>query len=227
MHRLILVCCAAAGALVLSVSAPGAGRSFSPNVTNPWFPLEPGTVYRYRGEKDGTAMREVMTVTHRTTLIAGVRCVVVSDLVYSGGHVVERTDDWYAQDARGNVWYFGEATAELDAHGRVTTTEGSWRTGRHGAKAGIIMPAHPHVGQTGRQEYDPGQAEDRFRVLSLHAKVHVPYVSSRSALLTAEWTRLEPGVLDHKLYVRGIGTVLEVTVKGGNERNELVSVRRP
>src|SRR5581483_6315187 len=43
-----------------------------------------------------------------------------------------------------------------------------------------------------------------------------------NALLTQEWTPLEPGVLDHKLYVRGIGTVLEQTEKGGNERNELV-----
>ena len=29
------------------------------------------------------------------------------------------------------------------------------------------------------------------------------------------------------LYVRGIGTALEVTVKGGNERLELISVTRP
>ena len=31
-------------------------------------------------------------------------------------------------------------------------------------------------------------------------------------------------MLDHKLYVRGIGTVLEQTERGGDERNELVSV---
>ncbi|MFN8164048.1 MAG: hypothetical protein U0R26_09540 [Solirubrobacterales bacterium] len=45
------------------------------------------------------------------------------------------------------------------------------------------------------------------------------------ALLTREWTPLEPGVVDHKIYVRGIGTVLEQTVKGGDERNTLISVR--
>jgi hypothetical protein len=45
-------------------------------------------------------------------------------------------------------------------------------------------------------------------------------------MLTKEWTPLEPGVIDHKYYVRGIGTVLEQTVKGGNERNELVSFMR-
>ena len=63
-------------------------------------------------------------------------------------------------------------------------------------------------------------------MLSLHSAVRVPYGSSRNVLLTREWTPLEPGVIDHKYYVRGIGTVLEQTVKGGDERNELVSFRR-
>jgi len=34
-------------------------------------------------------------------------------------------------------------------------------------------------------------------------------------------------VIDHKVYVRDIGTVREETVKNGNERLQLVSVRRP
>jgi len=45
-------------------------------------------------------------------------------------------------------------------------------------------------------------------------------------LLTNEWTPLEPGVLDRKVYVRGVGTVLEQAVKGGAERAELIAVRR-
>ena len=55
----------------------------------------------------------------------------------------------------------------------------------------------------------------------------MPYVSSRRALLTKEWTPLEPRVLDHKYYVRGIGMVLEQSVKGPPERNELLNVQRP
>src|SRR5205814_656697 len=137
-----------------------------------------------------------------------------------------RTTDWYAQDRAGNVWYFGEATAELDAHGRVTSTEGSWRAGVNGARAGLFMPAHPRVGQRFRQEYFKGHAEDHFAVLSLAATARTPAASSRHALLTKEWTPLEPGVLDHKLYVRGIGLVKEQSVKGGNERAELVAIRR-
>ncbi len=98
----------------------------------------------------------------------------------------------------------------------MTSTEGSWLAGVNGARAGIFMPAHPRLGQTGLQEYLKGHAEDHFRVIGLLGP---------NALLTEEWTPLEPGVLDHKLYVRGVGTVLERTVKGGDELNELVSIR--
>jgi hypothetical protein len=30
-------------------------------------------------------------------------------------------------------------------------------------------------------------------------------------------------VIDHKLFVRGVGDVLEQTIRGGDERNELLS----
>ena len=220
---------AALGLVAILVAGCGSGSSrtrFSARVDNPWFPLRPGTVYVYRGVKDGKTARDVVTVTHGIKTIEGARCVVVKDRLFLDGKLEERTSDWYSQDRRGNVWYFGEATAELDAHGRVTTTEGSWQAGRDGAKAGIYMPARPVPGRFGRQEFYEGQADDHFRVLSLRAAVRVPYTSSHRALLTKEWTPLEPGVIDHKLYVRGIGTVLEQTVEGGDERQELVSVTR-
>jgi hypothetical protein len=108
----------------------------------------------------------------------------------------------------------------------VKNTSGSWQAGVNGAQAGVFMPAHPKVGDGGRQEYYKGQAEDHFRVLSLNAKVKVPYVSSTRALKTKEWTPLEPGVVDTKYYVRGIGTVMEKNVKGGSELSRLVSFRK-
>ena len=215
MSKTILVL---AAALLLAGSAAGqGGRGYTTRITNPWFPLVPGTVYTYDGEKDGKRSHEIMRVTHRTITIAGVECVVVDDRVWIAGHLEERTNDWYAQDARGNVWYFGEDTAELDEHGKVTTREGSWRTGVKGARAGILMPANPRVGQSGLEEYWKGHAEDHFRV---HAFL------GKNVLLTEETTPLEPGVVDHKMYVRGTGTVLERTVKGGDEINELISVTR-
>lgn len=213
---------AAAAALVPGTDAQSAG-GFTANVTNPWYPLKPGTTFTYKGTKDVRPSREVLKVTRRTKLIDGVPCRVLDDRLYLNGRLAERTTDWYSQDSKGNVWYYGEATAELDAQGKVTSTEGSWKAGVDGARPGIFMPAHPKVGQSFRQEYYKGHAEDRFRVLGLHTTVKVPYISSTNALLTQETTALEPGVIDHKVYVRGIGTVKEETVKGGNETAVLVS----
>ena len=214
----LLAGCGSAGSRPAASPIRGhpSGTRFVAQVDNPWYPLKPGTTLVYRGVKDGKPSRDVVTVTHRTVTIAGAPCVVVSDHLYLAGRLAERTSDWYSQDRAGNVWYFGEQTAELDRHGRVTTTEGSWQAGVHRAKPGILMPAHPRLGQTGLQEYWKGHAEDHYRVVGLFG---------RNAVLTEEWTPLEPGVLDHKFYVRGIGTVLEQTVKGGDERNTLVSVK--
>jgi hypothetical protein len=202
-------------AAALCASADAAQQAFVRNVTNPWFPLKPGTVFVYAGEKDGEHGRDLVTVTHATKVIRGVRCTAVSDRLYVHGHLAERTTDWYAQDAHGNVWYFGEDTAELNAAGKVTSREGSWQAGVDGAKAGVFMPAQPKVGQSFRQEFLKGQAEDHFQVIR---------VSGRS-LFTKEWSPLEPDTLDHKLYKRGTGLVKEETVKGGNERWTLADVR--
>src|SRR5919205_909704 len=141
-----------ATAAVLALAVSGCGSSspapeemgnvyvkpanFVARVDNPWFPLRPGTTLRYRGVKDGKPSRDVVTVTHATKTIVGIPCVAVSDRLYLSGRLQERTTDWYSQDKQGNVWYFGEATAELDRQGRVTTTEGSWQAGRGGAEPG-------------------------------------------------------------------------------------------
>jgi hypothetical protein len=227
MRRTILAVAVCVCAAAAAAQAPASqARAFVPVIDNPWLPFKSGTEWVYRGVKDGKPARDVVRVTATRRVIDGVRCTAVSDRLYLNGKLGERTTDWYAQDSHGTVWYYGEATAELNAKGRVTSTEGSWLAGLDGAKPGIIMPARPHVGQSARQEYLQGHAEDHFQVLSLTSPVHVPYVTSKHALLTKEWTPLEPGVVDHKVYVPGIGMVKEETVKGGDERSVLVSLRR-
>lgn len=198
---------------------------FSAHVDNPYFPLRPGTTYRYEGVQDGRRSVDLVTVTRRTRRIAGAPCAVVRDRVFLDGRLAEDTTDWYAQDRAGTVFYFGEATSELDVRGRVTSTEGSWRAGVHGARQGVFMPAHPRLGAAFAQEHFPGHAEDRFRVIRRGVAVSVPYGAFR-ALMTREWTPLEPGVREHKLYARGIGLVSERTVKGPDEHAELVSIER-
>jgi hypothetical protein len=196
--------------------------AFSATVDNVWFPLVAGTRYTYVGVEDGLRSRDVVTVTHAVRRIGGVPCAVVEDRLYLRGRLRERTSDWYSQDSRGNVWYFGEETAELDPDGHVTSTEGSWTAGVEGARPGIYMPAHPRLGQTGRQEFYKGHAEDHFKVIGLFSTV--TGVPGKNALLTEEWSPLEPAILEHKLYVRGIGTVLEHTERGGDDHAELVAI---
>jgi hypothetical protein len=196
-------------------------------VTNTWFPLARGSVYVYDGQEEGKQARDVMTVTRKVKTITGIRAAVVADRLFLNGRLAERTTDWYAQDRHGTVWYLGENTAELNARGKVTSTEGSFLNGRDGAKGGIFMPAHPRVGQSFQQESFRGEAEDRFRILDLATSVTTPAVSSQSAMLTEETTPLEPKVVDHKYYVQGIGTVKEQQVAGAPpgqaEEAELVS----
>jgi hypothetical protein len=212
-----VACGSSGGGTPATAQATPQGRpAFVMGVANPWFPLPPGTVWVYRGTKDGRPSRDVVRVERRTRLIDRVRCVSVSDRLYERGRLAERTTDWYAQDASGTVWYFGEETAELDRAGRATSTEGTWRSGVAGARAGVFMPARPRVGRSFRQEYLAGHAEDHFRILSVTGR----------RLVTREWTPLEPDVVDHKVYVRGTGLVREETVKGGNERARLISMRR-
>jgi hypothetical protein len=198
--------------------------NFVATIDNPWLPFKPGTVWHYTGTKDGERAKDVTTVTSRTEVVAGVPCVVVDDKLFLNGKLEETTLDYYVQDRAGNVWYFGEDTQELDANGNITSTEGSWRTGVDGAVPGIFMEGDPVIGHAFQQEYLAGQAEDHFEVLSLTASVTVPAGMYNVALLTKEWTPLEPDVLDHKWYVRGIGEVRELAVKGPKEELSLVSV---
>jgi hypothetical protein len=183
-------------------------------VTNPWFPLARGSVYVYEGQKDLMQVRDVLRVTSKVKTITGIRAAVVKDLLFLNGRLAERTTDWYAQDRKGTVWYLGEKTAELNAHGKVTSKEGSFLNGRDGAKGGIFMPASPLVGQSFQQEAFKGHAEDRFRIHSLATSVNTPAATSQSAMLTEETTPLEPKVVVQKYYVQGIGPVKEQQIAG-------------
>ena len=147
----------------------------------------------------------MLIATYRTKVVDGVTCRVVFDRVWTNGRLSERTHDFYAQTKRGTVWYFGENTSTLDRHGHVTSHEGSFRSGVQGAEAGIFMTPHPHRGPSFRQEDFPGHAEDVFTVVRRGAHVEVPLLDTHHALLTRETTALEPGVVDHKYYVRDLG----------------------
>ena len=199
--------------------------AFVRTVDNAYFPLRPSTVLRYEGTADGEPAPDPVTVTRQTKTILGIKAVVVLDVATAGGKPSEKTYDWYAQDKRGNVWYLGEDSFDRK-NGKWVRNDGSWQAGVKGAKAGIIMEGKPRPGDTYRQEYYKGHAEDLGRVLRTGVSVSTPFRGFRGTLETRDWSPLEPGVVERKYYARGIGEVKGFLVKGGAERMALVSVQR-
>ncbi len=201
---------------------------FVSQIDNPYMPLEPGTTFVYEAETADEFILNNITVTDETKEIIGVSCTVVYDVEWVNGLLSEETYDWYAQDADGNVWYFGEATIEYfydDAGVLIgTSTEGSWEAGVDGATPGIVMLATPKPGISYRQEFYEGVAEDMGKVLRLNARVSVDYGNFDGCLKTREWTPLSPGVIEHKYYAPGIGLVFIEELKGKTVKVELVDV---
>jgi hypothetical protein len=197
---------------------------FSSPVTNPYFPLKPGTVFVYRGSEGHQRLVEHLRVTHDTKTIEGVHTIVISDVLHSNGRLAEATHDYYADDNNGTTWYFGERTATYDKHGHVQSREGSWLAGRNGGVAGIIMPAHPKPTDAYRQEFLLNHAEDQAWIVRNDGQVRVPYGRLDQIVRSYEWTRLEPNVVSLKLYAPHLGIVMEKDVAGGSEFMQLVAV---
>jgi hypothetical protein len=197
--------------------------NFVARIDNPYFPLTPGTTFVYEGQTQQGFEHDEFAVTHRTRTILGVRCVEVHDTVETDGQVTEDTLDWFAQDRDGNVWYFGENTHELE-NGLITTIEGTFMAGVNGDKPGIIMKAHPAIGDFYRQEFSLNNAEDFAETRSLTQTVRVPAGTFHNCLKSKETTPLEPDLLEYKFYAQGVGNVLTVDARTG-DREELVQIR--
>jgi hypothetical protein len=188
--------------------------NFGTKVDNPWLPYRPGTRFHFVGVRGRTPQTDDQVVMHRTKPILSVESIVVRDTVSEHGRAIERTDDWYAQDKQGNVWYMGEDSFELHG-GRFVKASDSWESGANGAQPGIIMPAHPRPGDAYRQEYyPPGKALDEARVIRVGR-----------TLVTSEFSPAEPQT-ERKTYARGVGETSERVVKGHREAFRLVRVTR-
>lgn len=202
--------------------------SFSTRIDNPYWPMRPGSTWVFREtDRAGSELRIKVVVTNRTKVVAnGIKARVVTDVVSEDGKAVEVTEDWYAQDRRGNVWYLGEQTAEYE-NGKAASTAGSWEAGVDGAQAGVAVPAHPVAGLCYREEYYAGEAEDAAKVLSTVEQAEVPAGHFANVLLTKNFSPVEPRVLEYKLYAKGVGPVLALSVSGGGGgREELLRTTR-
>ena len=191
--------------------------NFVTTIDNPYMTLIPGTTFIYDGITEKGKGHNEVYVSSETKVILGVTCIVVKDTVMVDGVLEEATLDWYAQDRQGNVWYFGEDSKEYEK-GAVVGTKGSWEAGVDGALPGIVMKANPTIGETYRQEYYRGEAEDLATVLSLSESISIPFGSYSDVLMTNEWSALDtPPVYEHKYYAKGIGFIMTKYLEGGYE----------
>ncbi len=199
---------------------------FSTNIDNPYWPMAPGNKWVY-SETDTVGGREkvVVEVTGKTKMIAnGIEARVIRDTVTENGIPVEITDDWYAQDKAGNIWYLGEYVTNYE-NGKVVDHSGSFEAGVDGAQPGIAMPADPEPGMTYRQEYYKDEAEDKGAVVTVgDEQVQVPFgFFDKGVLMTRDLVPTEPKVQELKFYVPNVGPVLSVHTDGAGGRGELVS----
>lgn len=207
---------------------------FVASVDNPWFPLKPGTVWTYRssapgaGPGDGAQADELTrTVTDRTRVVAGVETVEVAEVLTDrSGRVLREGSAWFAQDAAGNVWAFGEqATSSYGASG--PEPDRSWEAGVGGAQAGLMMPATPRLGDGYLRAYRPGVVEDRIRTVSLDAAGEVPAGSFDGLLELEASTGLDPGLVVRTYYAQGLGLLRSETASGTTRGLELLDVTAP
>jgi hypothetical protein len=200
---------------------------FSADITNPYWPMKPGTRWIYRGIEEGESPQDIVTVATTSTkkLANGITARVVRDTARSEGQIVEDTVDWYAQDSAGNVWYMGEQTAEFE-NGKVASRAGSWEAGKDGAMPGVMIPAQPQVGQRYRQEYKKGDAEDNGEVLAMNNLVEVKAGQYRRTLVTMDTSTIEPDVVEFKFYAPNVGPLLALDIAGGAAREELVKIEK-
>lgn len=196
--------------------------NFVATIDNPYYPLKPGTTFVYEGPTPDGFQHNEVAVTRKTKKILGVTAVEVRDRVWTDGKLTEDTLDWFAQDKAGNVWYFGENAKEVE-NGLTVSLEGSWTGGVDFAKPGIIMEAHPVVGDFYRQEFSLETAEDVGRVISLDENVKVTEGNFDDCLKTRDTSPLEPDVVEFKFYAPGVGQVLEIDPATG-ERLQLIRI---
>lgn len=192
--------------------------NFVTTIDNPYFPRIPGARYVYEGQTADGLERVELEILTETRQIMGIQATIMHDVVYLNGELIEETFDWFAQDKEGNVWYLGEDVDNYE-NGVLTDHDGSWEAGVDGALPGIVMFANPaeHIGETMRQEYYAGIAEDAADLLSITQKVAVPFGSFDHVLQTYDYTPLDADAQEHKFYAAGIGEIRTVDLLTGEE----------
>ena len=223
----------AAGATSEPAFEPFDAGSFDPArsaiIDNAWYPLLAGTRWTYEGsaldQGEKVSRHLEFTVTSLTKEIAGVRTAVAYIVDTDDGVVVEKEIAFYAQDKKGNVWYFGEHPEEYD-NGRFVEAP-TWIAGYADAKPGIKMRPEPSLGSPSYyQGWGPAvDWTDYARIDQVGTKTCVPLGCYENVTVIAESSLAERGIFQVKDYARGVGE-LRVGWRGpdpSEEQLELVA----
>jgi len=204
------------GPVLLSPGEPEA-MGFAETVLHAYFPLEPGIVRVYEGTADGQHRRDEVRVLDERRLLEGVSCTATRQEVYLDGLLAERTTEWFAEDAQGNVWKFGEETFEFP--GGLPERKGdSWVAGVDDARPWLYLAAQPEPGDL--YVGNAADHEDRLLVIALDVTADVPAGPFPNCLQMHE-NPDDPEDADIILVARGVGLVRE---QSGSGVIELVSV---
>ncbi len=180
-------------------------------VDNPWLPIVPGTRMVFEGvtveEGETLPHRLVFTVTDLVKEIDGIPSVVVWDVDFSDGDLVETELAFYAQDDEGTVWRMGEYPEEWEEGEFIEAP--AWLAGLEGAAAGVAMPARPAVdGSSYSQGWGPAvEFTDRAFALETIQEVCVAANCFRTVLVNNEFSNEEPGANQLKYYAHGVGNI--------------------
>ena len=179
--------------------------TFSTVGNNPFFPLVPGHAVRLESEDEEV----LVTVLAETQVIDGVRTRVLEEREWEDGELVEVSRNFLAHcQETGDVWYFGEDVEDYE-DGVLVGSEGAWRAGQDGARAGILMPGSPLVGARFFQEIAPEVALDRGEVVRLGGSRSVPAGTFAGVLEVLDTDALDPGPGDLKVYAPGVGLIVD------------------
>ncbi|NYD40826.1 hypothetical protein [Nocardioides panaciterrulae] len=197
---------------------------FAGAVDNPWFPLEPGSRWSYRSTGGSRVATTVATAGERRRVVDGVTCTGVHSVARDAHRrVVSEAWDWYAQDTAGNVWTFGGRTTSYDRRGQRVAGS-SWEAGVGGAEAGLVMAAHPRLGDGYVVARRGGGAEERATVLSVDEQRAVPSGFYTHLVELEVTSTASPGTVRHRYYARGLGLVFDEPAEGAGVRPAKVLV---
>lgn len=200
---------------------------FSTQINNKYFALPVGKKLTYETVQQGKVTETIeIEILRETKMVEGVETVVYLDKEYKNGQLVEETRDYLAQHKNGDVWYFGEDVNNF-WNGILVNHSGSFLHGKDGAKAGIWMKAEQRIGDSYKQEFYAGHAEDIRDTVAVGETVSTKSGTYTDCVKVYDWTPLEKNAREHKYHCPQVGALVLTEDLETGSRSELVSVVQP